>query len=195
VHRVYRFSPLIGLPCPRQSLTVHLKFRQRECAVTPTFSIRAEHPADRAAIHAVVAAAFGQPDEADLVDSLRYGGHAVVSLVAEEDSGVVGHVMLSAMQAPFRALGLAPVSVTPDRQSAGVGSALIIEAIRLAREASYAAVFVLGDQAYYSRFGFDVDAATGFASPYAGAHFAVLALEPLPVTTGAVAYAPAFEPL
>jgi len=157
--------------------------------------VRPEQPADRAAIHAVVVAAFGQKDEADLVDVLRDAGDAVVSLVAVEGDRVVGHVMLSAMQAPFRALGLAPVSVVPDRQSAGLGSALIVEAVRLAHEAGYAAIFVLGDQAYYSRFGFDVEAAAAFSSPYAGHHFAVLALQPLPTTTGAVEYAPAFGAL
>jgi putative acetyltransferase len=157
--------------------------------------IRPEQPADRAAIHALVAAAFGQKDEADLVDALRDAGDSVVSLVAVKDDRIVGHVMLSRMQAPFRALGLAPVSVIPDRQSAGVGSALINEAIRLAREAGYAAIFVLGDQAYYGRFGFDVEAAAGFSSPYAGHHFAVLVLQPLSAITGAVDYAPAFGAL
>ena len=144
-----------------------------------SFKIRAETPDDRAAVHAVVAGAFGQSDEADLVEQLHADGDVFVSLVAEEDGAVIGHVLLSAMRAPIRALGLAPVSVGPARQGTGVGSALIREAIRLAREAGYAAIFVLGDQAYYGRFGFDVDAARGFASPYAGDHFAVLALEPL----------------
>lgn len=163
--------------------------------MTTTPRVRAEQPGDQAAIHAVIAAAFGQMDEADLVDALRDAGDAVVSLVSEEDGRIVGHVMLSTMRAPFRALGLAPVSVVPERQGAGLGSGLINEAIRLAREAGYAAIFVLGDQAYYSRFGFDIEAAAEFASPYAGSHFAVLALEPLSAMTGAVDYAPAFGAL
>ena len=160
-----------------------------------TIQIRAAAGSDRDQVRAVVAAAFGQADEARLVELLHADGDVVVSLVAEEAGQIVGHVLLSAMTAPFRALGLAPVSVIPARQGAGVGSALIVEAVRLAREAGYAAVFVLGDQAYYGRFGFDVAAARGFASPYAGDHFAVLALEPLSATTGAVDYAPAFAEL
>jgi len=160
-----------------------------------TWFIRAEMPDDRAAIHAVVAEAFGQPDEAKLVDQLRADGDAVISLVAAEDAVVVGHVMQSTMRAPFRALGLAPVSVVRARQGTGVGSALIRDTIRLAREAGYAALFVLGDKDYYGRFGFDVEAARGFASPYAGDHFAVLELEPFGVREGAVDYVPAFAAL
>ena len=157
--------------------------------------VRHEAPADRAAVQAVVAAAFGQADEADLVERLHADSEVVISLVADDGGVIVGHVLLSAMTAPFRALGLAPVSVVPARQGTGVGSALVREAIRLARQAGYAAVFVLGDEAYYSRFGFDVEAARGFASPYAGDHFAVLELAPLTVRTAAVNYAPAFAAL
>lgn len=160
-----------------------------------TITLRAETPADRDQVRAAVADAFGQPDEADLVERLNADGDAVVSLVAIQGRVVVGHVMLSTMLAPFRALGLAPVSVAPARQGTGVGSSLIREAIRVAREAGYAAIFVLGDQDYYGRFGFDVDAARGFASPYAGDHFAVLELEPLSIREGAVDYAPAFAAL
>lgn len=159
------------------------------------FQIRSETPADLAAVRAVVASAFGQADEADLVERLHADGDVVVSLMAEDGGEIIGHVLLSTMLAPFRALGLAPVSVVPARQGAGVGSALIYEAIRLAREAGYEAVFVLGDQVYYSRFGFDLDTARGFASPYAGDHFAVLELTPLNARTGAVDYAPAFAAL
>jgi putative acetyltransferase len=83
------------------------------------------------------------------------------------------------MRAPFRALGLAPVSVLPDRQRSGIGSALI-----------------LGSPAFYRRFGFDPDLARGFQSPYAGPYLMALPLRgALPATSGAVAYAPAFAAL
>ncbi len=160
-----------------------------------SISIRTEAPDHRDQVRAVVAEAFGQPGEADLVERLHADGDVVVSLVAMESEQIVGHVMLSTMQAPLRALGLAPVSVAPAWQGTGVGSALIREAIRLAREVGYTAIFVLGDQDYYGRFGFDVEAARGFACPYAGDHFAVLELEPLSVREGAVDYAPAFAAL
>ena len=112
------------------------------------------------------------------------------------DTQVIGHVLLSPMRAPFAALGLAPLSVRPDWQRQGVGSALMHAAIDAARSQSAAAIFLLGNPDYYRRFGFSAAAAAGFASPYAGPHFMVLPLvEPLPATHGAVAYAAAFGAL
>ncbi len=98
------------------------------------------------------------------------------------------------MSAPFPALGLAPVSVTPARQGQGVGSRLIEAAIQRARDLGYEAIVVLGDQRYYSRFGFDAAAASGYASPYAGPHLALLKLpeRTLP-SEGRIDYAPAFD--
>ncbi len=158
--------------------------------------IRDEEPADRAAIREVVTAAFGQPLEADLVDRLRAEGDSVLSLVAMEEGRVVGHVLFSRMSAPFRALGLAPVAVMPDRQRAGIGSRLIRIGLERAAEDGWQAVFVLGDPAFYRRFGFDADQASGFSSPYAGPHLMVLALGgALPAMTGEIAYAPAFAGL
>lgn len=157
--------------------------------------VRDEMEADRAAIRAVVEAAFGQPDEANLVEMLRTTA-GTISLVAEETGDVLGHIALSPMQAPFRALGLAPVSVTPERQGQGIGSALIREGVLRAKSLGYAAIFVLGDEGYYGRFGFDVPAAGGYTCRYAGPHFARLKLsdEVLP-SHGSVEYAKAFDSL
>ena len=138
--------------------------------------VRDEAPSDHAAVRAVVRAAFGQPDEAKLVDKLRDDGDCALALVAEDAGEIVGHVLLSTMIAPFAALALAPASVVPAKQRAGVGSLLIRDAIRRAHEAGCAAIFVLGDPEYYQRFGFDIEAANGFDSPYAGPHFMALPL-------------------
>jgi len=127
--------------------------------------IRDEGPADAPAVRAVVEAAFGRPLEADLIDRLRQDGDAAVPLVAVDGGEVVGHVLLSAMAAPFRAL--APVSVAPHRQRSGVGTRLIRAGLDRAGDGGWRGVFVLGDPAYYRRFGFD-PAARGFASAYAG---------------------------
>lgn len=155
--------------------------------------IRDEEPRDRAAVRAVIEAAFARPDEADLVDRLREDGDREVSLVAVEGGAIVGHVLFSKMGAPFRALGLAPVAVAPTRQRSGIGSRLIRAGLERARAAGWQGVFVLGDPAYYRRFGFDPALAAGFACAYAGPHLMALALGPaLPAGGGEIAYAPAF---
>jgi putative acetyltransferase len=100
------------------------------------------------------------------------------------------------MAAPFPALGLAPLSVAPVHQRLGVGRQLIGAGIERAAKGGWACVFVLGDPAYYTRFGFDAALASGFKSPYAGSYFMALALGlNLPATTGVVEYAPAFKSL
>ncbi|MBN8942283.1 MAG: N-acetyltransferase [Rhizobiales bacterium] len=155
--------------------------------------IRPEQPADAAAIRRVLEAAFPGPAEAGLVEDLRADGDIAIALVVEDGADIVGHVTFSPMAAPFRALGLGPVAVAPARQGAGIGASLIREGLAAAGAAGWQGVFVLGDPAYYRRFGFDPALASGFTSPYAGPHLMALALGvPLPVTTGQVDYAPAF---
>ena len=161
-----------------------------------TTQIRDEKPEDVAAIRAVVEAAFPAPAEADLVGRLRADGDSIISLVAVDDGLVVGHVLFSKLTAPFPALGLAPVSVLPGRQNAGIGSRLIRAGLERAVRDGWQGVFVLGEPEYYGRFGFDADIAKGFASPYAGPYFMALALDgELPATVGRIGHAPAFAAL
>lgn len=157
-------------------------------------TIREELPGDHAAIRAVVTAAFGRADEADLVDALRVDGDAVLSLVAaDEDERIIGHALFSRMGAPFRALGLGPMSVLPDRQRFGVGSALIRAGLEAARHAGWQGVFVLGNPDFYRRFGFDASRAAGFASLYAGYYLMALPLQgALPASEGRIDFPPAF---
>jgi putative acetyltransferase len=158
--------------------------------------VRDESPRDWKAVYQVVSSVFGQSAEAELVEELREAGDSAVSLVADEDGQIVGHVLLSKMNAPFPALALAPVSVIPAKQRSGIGSALVKGAVNRARSEGWAAIFVLGDPNYYERFGFEREAAAGFTSPYAGPHFMVLKLSPsLPATTGELRHAPAFAAL
>lgn len=155
--------------------------------------VRAEVPADRPAVRHVLETAFARRDEANLVDRLRADGDAAFSLVAITEVGVAGHVLFSPMTAPFRALALAPVAVLPERQRSGIGSALVREGLRRAGSQGWRAVFVLGEPAYYRRFGFDAEPARGFASPFAGPFLMVLPLGgPLPARSGALVHAPAF---
>jgi putative acetyltransferase len=155
--------------------------------------IRSETPADYAAIRSIVTEAFAGEIEADLIDALRADGDSVISLVAEEGEGIAGHVLFSRMDAPFRALGLGPVAVLPARQRSGIGAALIRAGIEEARRQGWQGVFVLGDPAYYKRFGFDPALAVGFDCVYAGPYLMALPLgETLPAEAGRVTYAPAF---
>ena len=122
-------------------------------------TIRDERPGDELAIHAVNEGAFGQPLEARLVDTLRDAGAVVVSLVAEVDGEIVGHILFSEVHLePERAgrklVGLAPMAVAPGLQRGGIGSALIAEGLRRCADLGYAAVVVLGHPSYYPRFGF-----------------------------------------
>lgn len=148
------------------------------------------------AIHKLVAAAFQRRDEAVLMDNLRSGGACVISLVAVEGDEIVGHVLFSRLVAPFRALGLGPVSVRPNRQRAGIGSKLIRMGLDHAREGGWQGVFVLGDPKFYSRFGFDPALARGFMSRYSGPHLMALSLGgELPAREGYIEYASAFDSL
>jgi putative acetyltransferase len=155
--------------------------------------IRDEKQADSEAIHEMVAAVFRRPDEAVLIDRLRSDGVCAVSLVAVEGDQIVGHVLFSRMIAPFRALGLGPVSVKPSHQHCGIGSLLIRTGLDRASEAGWQGVFVLGDPKFYSRFGFDPDLADGFMCRYSGPHLMALALgRELPTGEGVIEYAPHF---
>jgi putative acetyltransferase len=158
--------------------------------------IRAELANDEDKVAAVIKCAFGQADEAHLVARLRSDHDAIICLVAVVENDLVGHVMFSRMSAPFRALGLAPVSVAPEHQRCGIGTALIIEGLALAKEQGWDAIFVVGDPGYYERFGFRAELAQGFISPYAGPYLMALLLKELPPgTSGRIDYAPAFAVL
>lgn len=158
--------------------------------------IRDETERDHDAVHEIHRLAFAGEEEARLVDALRHAGDVAISLVADHGENLVGHVLLSRLEAPMHALALAPVGVRPDHQGRGIGSALIRRGLDRARRGGWAAVFVLGEPAYYGRFGFDVEAARGYACAYAGPHFMIKALgsERVPAF-GPIAYPAPFSAL
>jgi putative acetyltransferase len=162
-------------------------------------TIRPERAGDAAAIHAVHRAAFPTDAEARLVDRLRAGGQARVSLVAELGGAVVGHVVFSPVSIVDSAtggLGLAPVAVTPDHQRQGVGSALVREGLAACRREGCAFVVLLGHPEYYPRFGFRRASEVGLGNEYgADEAFMVLELRPgsLPAGGGLVQYGPDFR--
>lgn len=157
---------------------------------------RCEQPGDEDAIRTIVTSAFGQPDEAGLVDALRASGDGVISLVAEVDGAAVGHILFSRLQSPERCLALAPVAVAPDRQGQGIGGALIHAGIDRARAGGWRGIFVLGEPEYYTRFGFSVATAAPFETDYPRGYFMALELaEGSLGVGGAVDYAAAFQEL
>jgi len=84
--------------------------------------IRPEKPEDVPAIRIVNERAFGGAAEADLVDALRLNGKATISLVAEDDGRVIGHILFSPVtietsERELVGVGLAPMSVIPERQN------------------------------------------------------------------------------
>ncbi len=162
-----------------------------------TLKIRPEEQGDQSAVRAILLRCFPGPEEAHLVDRLRAQGDAEIMLVGEEGGEPVAFVALSRMRAPLKALGLAPVAVLPEHRNRGIAAEMILRALADARQAGWEGVFLLGDPGFYNRFGFTVEVAQDFQSPYAGPHFMALALrgDQLPETSGAVEYAPAFSEL
>jgi putative acetyltransferase len=143
--------------------------------------IRYARAGDHPGIAAAVTAAFGREDEAQLVARLRADGDVMFELVAVADDVVEGHILFSRLWADHPGLfaALAPLAVTPARQSAGLGSALVHAGLAGAREFGCHGVLVLGDPAYYGRFGFSAEHASAVACPFRGlAAFQALPLEP-----------------
>jgi putative acetyltransferase len=124
--------------------------------------IRSETPADAAEISSVITAAFLEAahsggNEARIVETLREAGSLTVSLVATENDMIVGHVAFSPVTIDGRSngwFGLGPVAVVQDRQGHGIGSALIDAGLAQLRARGSRGCVVLGEPAYYRRFGF-----------------------------------------
>jgi putative acetyltransferase len=132
-------------------------------------NVRLEDPDDRPVSLAVERAAFADPVEPGIVEAVR-DEEGSFALVAEADGEVVGHVQLSrAWVGASPVLALGPIGVRPDRQRAGIGSALVREALDEARRRGAVAVILLGDPAHYGRFGFVPGSRFGLRNPFAGA--------------------------
>jgi putative acetyltransferase len=169
--------------------------------------IRPERVADHPAIGEVVRAAFARhPDEvASFVDRIRASEYFVpeLALVAEDASGVIGHVMLSwvGLESGVRSkiLNLTPMSVRPDRQRRGVGTRLIHDILGRAEDAGEPAVMVEGIPAYYPRFGFERASGLGFTAPHPKIPDAAFMVKRLPGydagLAGRIVYPAAFDAL
>jgi putative acetyltransferase len=173
--------------------------------------VRAAHPSDQAAIRGVHLAAFPTDAEARLVELLTARGKGTISLVAEVNGAVVGHILFSPAtmwegEAPAEprlrgsvalptGLGLAPVAVHPDFQNQGIGTALVRAGLAQCRRLGILWVVLLGHETYYPRFGFATASRWNLTGDY-GVHDA---FQFLPLTEAAAAlcgghvrYAPEF---
>ncbi len=165
-----------------------------------SWEIRAEKPGDISAVREVNRLAFGRENEARLVDDLRSGTHARISLVARREDKTIGYIMFSVLSieteySSVEALALAPVAVVPEAQEQGVGSALIQEGLQRCADLGHSLVIVLGEPDYYSRFGFSSTLARKLRSRYSGEAFMALELTPQALNNveGDVRYPPPFE--
>jgi putative acetyltransferase len=176
--------------------------------------IRQEQPSDADAIRELLRVAFAKPAtderaatdgsvEANLVDELRADGDLLgpLSLVAERDGVVVGHVAVSRGRlddAPAPLVAVGPLGVVPDLQNTGVGSALMHATIAAADAAGERAVILLGHPTYYPRFGFGPAVDHGITPPqdWGPAYFMLRRLGAWgDGLRGAFRYRPAFERL
>ena len=160
--------------------------------------IRDATASDYAAIRQVVRHAFGQDDEANLVEHLRADGDALVELVATTDTAIQGHILYSPLAIvrggeTLRAAALAPVSVLPAFQAKGLGGDLIRAGNARCKKLGCVGVIVLGHAAYYPRFGFSAALAESLQAPFSGPHFMALEFEAGAFAGGGkVQYAKAF---
>jgi putative acetyltransferase len=142
------------------------------------------------ALHSLVFA--NEPAVIGIVDDLNRSGDAVISLIAEHETNIVGHILFSRLGAPMRALALSPLGVHPEFQRTSIGSTLVRNGLDRARQNRWQAVFVLGSPAYYGRFGFNAAAAEGYTSPYYGWPFMVLLFDDKVPRVGEITFPDAF---
>jgi putative acetyltransferase len=168
-----------------------------------TCIIRTEMPEDIGAVHQLNAAAFKSEAEPQLVDQLRARGAGLLSLVAEMDGQVVGHIFFSPMEITGEdgrvtpAVGLAPLAVLPGFQNQGIGSQLARAGLDELRRMGHRLVIVLGHANYYPRFGFKptLPYGIGWDHEVDEAHFMIMELQPgaLAGVHGVARYQPEFE--
>lgn len=162
--------------------------------------IRPETPSDHAAIAALTAAAFAGAEHSDgsepaIIARLRADQDITHALVTEEAGQIIGHAAFSPVTIDGKDhgwFGLGPISVRPDHQKHGVGGALIQHGLALLRAQGAAGCVVLGDPAYYTRFGFTPYPVLRYEGP-PPEYFMALPLSSKPVPQGRIDYAPAFN--
>lgn len=154
---------------------------------------------EHAQVRAVHEAAFGRPDEANLVDNLRTEGVVLASLVAELEERIVGHILFTRMSietatGSVPAVALAPLAVLPAYQRRGIGAELVARGLDVLRGNVERIAIVLGHPDYYPRFGFSTANARLLESPFPPEAYMAIELSPgaLDGVRGRVKYPRAF---
>lgn len=166
--------------------------------------IRPETLEDYTVISEVNKLAFGQENEARLVENIRQAANfnPKLSLVAVKDEKVVGHILFSPITIQYPkgnipALALAPVAVRPEFQNQSVGSQLVKRGLEECQRLGHKIVIVIGHPTYYTRFGFSSATAKGLEAPFPVPDEAFMILELIPGTlagiSGMVKYPPVFN--
>lgn len=139
-------------------------------------------------------AAFGTPEEAQIITRLPQDGDSLASLVAHNDREILGHIQFFKVlvDGADTACGLGPVSARPDVQRRGIGSGLIRFGLTLMEGAGRSHCFLLGHKEYYPRFGFSADLAAQFSGPWSGPNFMAIQLTENGPESGELTYPNAF---
>ena len=135
--------------------------------------IRIEKTEDILQVRKVNEQAFGALEEANIVDALRQDCPGSLSLVAEDENRVVGHILFSPVVVDssgrkIEGMGLAPMAVLPGKQRLGIGSRLVKRGLEILREQDCPFVIVLGHPEYYPRFGFEPASKRGLSCQWDG---------------------------
>jgi putative acetyltransferase len=163
--------------------------------------IRFEQASDVPHVREVSRAAFNASAEPNLVDALRLQCREVISLVADDRTAIVGHILFSPVildgADDLSAMALAPMAVMPARQRMGIGSALVTRGLDECRRRGVDAVFVVGHPEYYPPFGFTRASGFGITCEFDVADDAFMAIElraaALRGRTGTIRYHEAFR--
>ena len=145
--------------------------------------IRQEQKSDHKRVYEINGQAFEQEYEAELVEKIRVGESFVpeLSLVAEKDGEIVGHILFSkikiAGEEEYDSLALAPMAVTPELQRQGIGSELVTVGLETARKLGFESVILVGHKDYYPRFGFEKASKWGIKCPFPVPDEAFMAIE------------------
>jgi len=123
-------------------------------------TIRPENKEDLSTIKNVNDEAFGQPEEGNVINEIRKSDSQILSLVAEIEGSIVGHIFYSEAKidcnnVSIKGMGLAPMAVLPEYQKQGIGKKLIIDSLEMLNTKDIPFIIVLGHEEYYPKFGFE----------------------------------------